>query len=49
MGKRLQLDYIHIKEVKFAEKSEIVKGILYVNNSNFPHQKWDSHIEKSIL
>lgn len=31
MGKRLQLDYIHIKEVKFAEKSEIVKGILYVN------------------
>ena len=21
----------------------------YITNSNFPHQKWDLHIEKSIL
>ena len=24
-------------------------NIGYFNNSNFPHQKWYSHIEKSIL
>lgn len=22
---------------------------LLISDSNFPHQKWDSHIEKSIL
>ena len=24
-------------------------GKSIINNSNFPHQKWDSHLEKSIL
>lgn len=31
MGKRLQLDYIHIKRVEFAGKSQIADGVLYID------------------
>ena len=35
---------------KTLKTNDITKSnILNIINSNFPHQKWDSHIEKSIL
>ena len=37
--------------VLFAEGYVFQVGVelIVVINSNFPHQKWDSHLEKSIL
>ena len=38
--------YSHLYPNKQSEVAQQLENII---NSNFPHQKWDSHIEKSIL
>ena len=34
---------------KYPDIEFFLNEICNINYSNFPHQKWDSHIEKSIL
>ncbi len=37
------------QSITVSNLSEGVDTTLKLYNSNFPHQKWDSHLEKSIL
>ena len=36
------------RNIQYIQNVEKETGI-HIINSNFPHQKWDSHLEKSIL
>lgn len=31
MGKRLQIDYVHVRDVQFGEKTSLVNGVLTIN------------------
>ena len=43
-------DYrVPINVIDIYKKMDIEVRMVDLNSSNFPHQKWDSHIEKSIL
>ena len=40
---------IHWNQEYRMSISYLFKIKIKIDNSNFPHQKWDSHLEKSIL